>query len=501
MASLAPPVERTLLVAKVEVSVDYLGRRYALTSNEFADGTVDPRGFVDIESFAVEDGIPVWRYALADALLEQRIFMAPGANVSYLTLELTRASAAARIELKPLAAYRGMHAHEQGGRAFAVEARAAGCTVRAFEGARPFHLELERGRFTARRTSGTGNSSTARKRLAGLDALEDLFVPGVFRAEIAARHAAHVHGERGASRRPPEPVRVARALLERSRASRAALPAGAPAWIETLATASDQFLVRRGDAAAGSYSIIAGFPWFADWGRDTMIALPGLATVLGTLRHRRRAFCAPSRDSWTGACCRTASRTRAPRPSTTPPMPRSGCSRRSAIISRRSAIRSSRASCFPVVKSIIQSHVQGTRYGIGVDPADGLLRAGEPGIQLTWMDAKHGDQVFTPRIGKPVEINALWLNALYVAARLADRVGDTEEKRNCDALLVRATASFRRFWNPELNCLYDVIDVDGGIRHRCRHPSQSAVRRSRCPTRRSRRTRCAPWSIAVPASC
>ena len=118
MASLAPPVERTLLVAKVEVSVDYLGRRYALTSNEFADGTVDPRGFADIESFAVEDGIPVWRYALADALLEQRIFMAPGANVSYLTLQLRRASAAARIELKPLAAYRGMHAHEQGGRSF-----------------------------------------------------------------------------------------------------------------------------------------------------------------------------------------------------------------------------------------------------------------------------------------------------------------------------------------------------------------------------------------------
>jgi predicted glycogen debranching enzyme len=117
---------------------------------------------------------------------------------------------------------------------------------------------------------------------------------------------------------------------------------------------------------------------------------------------------------------------------------------------------------FPVVKSIIHAHVQGTRYGIGVDPADGLLRAGEPGIQLTWMDAKHGDHVFTPRIGKPVEINALWLNALHVAARLADRVGDADEKRSCEALLARAALSFRRFWNPDGNCLYDVIDVDGG---------------------------------------
>ncbi len=285
MASLAPPVERTLLVAKVEVSVDYLGRRYALTSNEFADGTVDPRGFADIESFAVEDGIPVWRYALADALLEQRIFMAPGANVSYLTLQLRRASAAARIELKPLAAYRGMHAHEQGGPPFGVEARAAGCTVRAFEGARPFHLEVDRGDFTAVNEwywKFFHREEAAR----GLDALEDLFVPGVFRAEISPGMPLAFTASAEQST-PAEPVRVANALLERSRALRAALPAGAPAWIETLATASDQFLVRRGDAA-GSFSIIAGFPWFADWGRDTMISLPGLATVFGTLRRRGR---------------------------------------------------------------------------------------------------------------------------------------------------------------------------------------------------------------------
>ena len=458
MASLAPPVERTLLVAKVEVSVDYLGRRYALTSNEFADGTVDPRGFVEIESFAVEDGIPVWRYALADALLEKRIFMAPGANVSYLTLQLSRASAAARIELKPLAAYRGLHAHEHERGGFAVEARAAGCTVRAFEGARPFHLEVDRGDFTPLNEwyfKFFHREEAAR----GLDALEDLFVPGVFRAEIALRMPLTFTASAEQSA-PAEPVRVANALLERSRASRAALPAGAPAWIETLATASDQFLVRRGDAA-GSCSIIAGFPWFADWGRDTMIALPGLATALG-----RFDLAAGILRTFARFVDRGMLPNHFPDEGTAPEYNTADATlwmfqalgdylaaRRDPELTRE---------LFPVVKAIIQSHVQGTRYGIGVDPADGLLRAGEPGIQLTWMDAKHGDQVFTPRIGKPVEINALWLNALYVAARLADRVGDTEEKRSCEALLVRAAASFRRFWNPELNCLYDVIDVDGG---------------------------------------
>jgi predicted glycogen debranching enzyme len=458
MASLSPPVARTLLVAKVDLSVEYLGRRYALTSNEFADGTVDPRGFVDIESFAVEDGIPVWRFALADALLEQRIFMAPGANVSYLLIELKRASAAARIELKPLVAYRELHAHEQGGRPFGVEARAAGCTVRAFDGARPFDLEADRGGFTAGEEwywKFFHREEAAR----GLDALEDLFVPGVFRAEISLGEPLEFKAS--AERTPPPSAsRVASALLERSKSSRAALPARAPAWIETLATASDQFLVRRGDAA-GSYSIIAGFPWFADWGRDTMISLPGLAVALG-----RFDIAAGILRTYARFVDRGMLPNRFPDEGTAPEYNTADATLWlfQALNDYLAAKRDPELTreLFPVVKSIIRAHEEGTRYGIGVDPADGLLRAGERGIQLTWMDAKHGDQVFTPRVGKPVEINALWLNALQVAGRLAERVGDADEKRRCDALLSRGAAGFRRFWNPELRCLYDVIDVDGG---------------------------------------
>jgi predicted glycogen debranching enzyme len=117
---------------------------------------------------------------------------------------------------------------------------------------------------------------------------------------------------------------------------------------------------------------------------------------------------------------------------------------------------------FPILMSIIHAHSDGTRHGIRVDPADGLLHAGEPGTQLTWMDAKHGDQVFTARIGKPVEINALWLNALDVAVRLASQVGDGGEQRFCQSLLARAISSFGRFWNEARACLFDVIDVDGG---------------------------------------
>src|SRR4029077_17563516 len=120
---------------------------------------------------------------------------------------------------------------------------------------------------------------------------------------------------------------------------------------------------------------------------------------------------------------------------------------------------------FPALASIINGHVAGTRFGIQVDPKDGLLRAGEPGTQLTWMDAKHGDQVFTPRIGKAVEINALWLNALNVMVRYAGRVRNVNDKRFYVALLERAGVGFSRFWNEARGCLYDVIDVDGTDAH------------------------------------
>jgi len=128
---------------------------------------------------------------------------------------------------------------------------------------------------------------------------------------------------------------------------------------------------------------------------------------------------------------------------------------------------------FPLLMTIMHAHADGTRYGIHVDPADGLLRAGEPGTQLTWMDARHGDEVFTPRIGKPVEINALWLNALDVAVRLATLSRNMGEKRFCQSLLERASLSFARFWNQERACLYDVIDVNGGSTHdACIRPNQ-----------------------------
>jgi glycogen debranching enzyme len=478
MASLSPPVERTLLVAKIELSVQYLGVETDLSANEFAGGAISGHGFVHLESFSVRDGIPVWRYAVADALLEQRIFMAPEANTSYLCLELLRASGPLRATLKPLITYRDYHSQGRGAKAFQLDADAELCRVQAFAGARPYRLSLSQGRFSAA-PAWYWNFWHRMEAERGLDALEDLLTPGTFAADLRPQQPVYLVAT--AETAAPAPGGdVLAALKTASRALIAPLPKTAPAWIRTLAQASDQFIVRRGGtgaiaapsaaasvapgAAAGqaaAFSIIAGYPWFTDWGRDTMISLPGLATSLrrydlaaGILRtyagfvdHGMLPNCFP--DTGEAPQYNTADAT---------------LWMFQALDDYLQAARNPDLAreLFPILMTIIHAHVDGTRYGIQADPADGLLRAGEPGTQVTWMDAKHGDQVFTPRIGKPVEINALWLNALDVAVRVASLNRNMGEMRFCQSLLSGARAGFGRFWNPERACLYDVIDVDGG---------------------------------------
>jgi predicted glycogen debranching enzyme len=454
-ASFKPPVERTLLVAKIELSVRYLEVDCDLSANEFAGGAISGQGFVHLESFAAHDGIPTWRYAVADALLEQRIFMAPGANTSYLRLELLRASAPLRVTLKPLVTYRDYHSQGRGARNFHLEAEAGECRVTAFQGAHPYRLSISQGEFSAA-PAWYWNFWHRVEAERGLDALEDLLTPGTFVTELRPHQPVFLLAT-AQTAAPAAGAAVLDSLHARSQQLIAPLPSTAPAGIRTLAIASDQFIVRRD---AGS-SIIAGYPWFTDWGRDTMISLPGLATALG-----RYDLAAGILRTYSGFVDRGmlpncfSDGGEAPSYNTADATLWMFQALDDYMLAKRDPplVRE----LFPTLMAIIHAHAEGTRYGIHVDPADGLLHAGEPGMQLTWMDAKHGDQVFTPRIGKPVEINALWLNALDLTVRLAVRVRDSEAKRFCQSLLARASSSFGRFWNSERTCLYDVIDVDRG---------------------------------------
>jgi predicted glycogen debranching enzyme len=470
IASLKPPVERMLLVAKIEVRVRYLDAETDLSANEFTGGAISGQGFVHLESFAVEDGIPTWRYAVADALLEQKIFMAPGANTSYLRLELIRATGPLQARLKPLITYREHHSQSRGPKDFKLEADAAGCRVQAFDGARAYRLSISHGQYTAS-PEWYWNFWHRMEAERGLDATEDLLTPGTFTADLSANVPVFLMAT-AETAAPAAGAEILEALKAAAQRRCAPLPKSAPAWIRRLAQASDQFVVRRGEPGpAAGCSIIAGYPWFTDWGRDTMISLPGLATSLG-----RYDLTAGILRTYAGFVDRGMLPNSFPDGGEAPQYNTADATlwmfqalddylktTRDADLMRE---------LFPTLMAVVHAHSDGTRFRIRVDPADGLLRAGEPGTQLTWMDAKHGDQVFTPRIGKPVEINALWLNALDVAVRLASTLRNGGEKRFCQSLLERAGASFGRFWNEERACLYDVLDVEGSTHDDRVRPNQ-----------------------------
>jgi predicted glycogen debranching enzyme len=459
VASAKPPTERVLLLATVQLVCSYLGERYELGSNEFADGTISPTGHIHIESFDLQDGIPTWHYAIADALLQKQIFMTPDANTTWIGLRLLRGSAPVDLDLTPLCTYRDYHAHSRGAQPFEVESTSDACTVRAFDGAMPLRLELEQSQFI-QAPVWYWNFLHRAEVDRGLDSLEDLFSPGRFEVQLRPLDrtylSATVEAHLGESA-----DKVVQALTLKARAAVLGLPDSAPAWIRQLAIAADQFIVRRPTADSVGVSIIAGYPWFADWGRDAMIALPGLTSSLG--RHEITAQVLRTFASFVDHGMLPNR------------FPDQGASPDYNTVDATlwlfhalqchldaSADYSLGVELLPTLLAIIRAHVDGTRHGICADQRDGLLQAGEQGSQLTWMDAKVGGQVVTPRWGKAVEINALWLNALHVTVELARRARDTSAANECQALLVHAATHFSRFWNAGKGCLYDVIDVAGG---------------------------------------
>ncbi len=234
----------------------------------------------------------------------------------------------------------------------------------------------------------------------------------------------------------------------------------APAWIARLALAADAFLFSRPVAnQPDGQSVIAGYPWFGDWGRDTMISLPGLTLATGRPEIALRILRTFARFVSEGMLPNVF-----PGAGDHPEYNTADASlwffeAWRAYVEATGDTEALRE-VFPVLSDMIEWHQRGTRYGIGVDPADGLLKAGAEGVQLTWMDAKVGDWVVTPRMGKPVEINALWYNALRIMSAFAARLGEPD---SFSAAAQAGKRSFARFVRPDGEGLYDVIDGPNGV--------------------------------------
>ncbi|MBI3030401.1 MAG: glycogen debranching enzyme family protein [Candidatus Rokubacteria bacterium] len=465
VAALAPPLGRTLLVAKVDESAEYGEVMRPLFANRWADGTVDPHGYRDIEGFRLEWTTPVWTFACADALLEKRVWMEHGRNTTYVRYHLVRGSGPVGLVLKALVNYRDYHSTTRGnGWAMKVEQVPHGLRVAAFDGARPFVLLAEGAKAEPAHDWYQG-FHLALEQERGLDAREDHLHAGTFRATLqpgatltlvlSAETAPSLDGEAAWQRRQRRDDELLSRWLE-------AVPAAAeaPPWVRHLVLAADQFVVSRPlpDDPDGM-SVIAGYHWFGDWGRDTMIALPGLAISSGRPEVAGRILTTFSRFVDRGMLPnRFPDAGDAPEYNTV-----------DATLWYFEAIRAYHAATgddalvkqlFSVLEEIVRWHVKGTRYGIGENAADGLLRSGEPGVQLTWMDAKVGDWVVTPRTGKAVEVNALWYNALVAMAAFAGRVGKPVEPWKRLAAHVRA--GFHRFWNEAAGYCFDVLDGPDG---------------------------------------
>src|SRR5438128_2104700 len=295
------------------------------------------------------------------------------------------------------------------------------------------------------------NFEYALERERGLDSVEDLFNPLTFRFDMAGRDTATVIAS-------TEILDVGSAgrLRDQESKRRSEVAARAPSeddLVRTLTAAADQYIVSRGD----QMTVIAGYPWFTDWGRDTMIALPGLTCVTGRDEIARSVLCEFARYVDCGMLPN-----RFPDAGETPEY-----NTIDATLWFFEAVRSLLhytsdysfvgARLYPVLADIIEWHVRGTRYGIRMD-ADGLIASSDPNVQLTWMDAKIGDWVVTPRNGKAVEIQALWYNALRTMEDIAGKTGISADVQKYSKLADLVQGSFNElFWNEDEACLYDAI--------------------------------------------
>jgi len=451
LAAASPPADRFALVNGLEAWVETPRGRFAISSQRYAGGdgagVLYPDGLSRLAGFR-PDPWPRWTFRLEDGTeVEQEIFVAREEGATSITWRAPAGGSGVALEVRLLMSGRDHHAlhHENSSFAFEPEERQGERVWRPYRGV-PGIAVSGNGEYRQDPSWYRGflySEEGAR----GLDFTEDLASPGIFRFDLSARDAVlHLRAELPGSRsNRAAPLTPTLSRRERERNRRARFPS-------RLQRAADDYLVARG---AGK-TIVAGYPWFTDWGRDTFISLRGLCLSTGLLSEAGEIL-----GSWAGAVSEGMLPNRYPERSEEPEYNSVDASLWYAVAvheylqkcreAGRPVPSAGRAPLLNAMDQILEGYSAGTRFGIRAD-ADGLLAAGTEGVQLTWMDAKVGGRVITPRIGKPVEVQALWINALNIASLHADRWA---------AAARRASDAFAsRFWNGDTGTLYDVVDPD-----------------------------------------
>jgi predicted glycogen debranching enzyme len=478
-AALNPPGGRMLLLSKMEETLVLGERRIDFSTNEYDaasanestsanKSTIHPEGYLYLSSFRL-DPFPIFTYDVAGVKLEKSLFLLNGSNTVQIEYRLLESPAGSKpqLELRPLIAFRDYHSttHENQALNLQIQNETNLVSVQPYASLPRLYF-AHNAQAVAPEGYWYRNFLYRLERERGLDPIEDLFNPLVLRWNLNKDQAAVVIAST-----EPQDIGSAAKFRSQELKRREALKASAPnqdPFVQALTVAANQFLVRRGDG----WTVIAGYPWFTDWGRDTMISLPGLTLFTGNAeiakgilrnfaRHADQGML-PNRfvDSGETAEFNTVDATlwffEAAR----------------AYAAATGDYKFVHEELYPVFTSIIDFHVKGTRYNIKV-AENGLLNAGAPGTQLTWMDAKVGDWVVTPRSGQPVEIQALWYNALKIMEDLAQRFGDEDSHQRYSEIASRTFSSFNQlFWNSEKSCLYDVLDHGNGAPDASLRPNQ-----------------------------
>lgn len=466
VAAVDPPVRRFVLLAKLDATVTLDGLTYELATNDYHEA-VHPNGYRLLESFALRP-YPTWLWRTGDALIEQTLCMVDGEDATCVRYRLIEGESGVILTVRPLCTSRHFHrlTHYNDMGPPNVDSNGSFLSFH-WSGDRPSWHLAHNGNFTPR-ADWYYRYELALERERGYDASQDLFMPGPVTMTLERGDPQGLVFVASTQKRSWQDH--ASAFHEVAQRDKSGTP-GDDSLLEPLYHATSNFIVRREETQK---TVIAGYPWFGDWGRDTFISLTGLCLVPGRVEAARgiiQSFAAYANEGLL--------------PNRFPPYGEDPVyNTADAALWYVQAVERYLAytgdwsfiaeRIFPVIAGILEGHEHGTRYGIGVDD-DGLLTAGESGFAVTWMDAKVSDIAVTPRIGKPVEINALWYNALRIGAAFSDRVQDSKRAQRWNELADRACGGFNaRFWNGEKSCLYDVIDVDGqaGVNDPAIRPNQ-----------------------------
>ena len=427
---------RMLALAALDAVLVIGDARVRLAVHEWADGSVDPAGNVHLSSFELDDGVPRWRWQVGDVILEREIATVHGRPAVAIVHRLITASQPVRLELAALGTWRNAHGERFANGTPGVEHLADGYV---FEGA--YRVDGPGYAPAGEWYTGVRYGEEAAR---GLNDREDLWYAGTFAAQLEPGATLNVRAWAGNPAVVPPPGTDivatsrtrARELIDRAQAT--------DAMDATLALAADQFIV-------GGPSVVAGYPWFGDWSRDTMTSYEGLFLETGRAEEGRRLLVRNAATVSEGMLANTADTGTLEYNTADGTLWFLHAVERHVTCTGDLDLAAELASA---LLDVVEAHARGTRYGIGADPADGLLTQGADGLALTWMDARVDGIPITPRAGKAVEINALWINGLAGAAETLERLGrDTSRIR---ALESRARSSFSAAFLHDGYC-HDVV--------------------------------------------